>query len=257
MKIPRRRKAPKLRESTEDALQRFSKSAPQSYQELLAPAIEAGHLIRQARAAARLTQTELAEATGLPQSAISDLERGVGVDGPTYRTLNSIGKVLGQRLTFISETIPKTREIMHPRVAAAFKSGSPPEENGMSSSSFEGRKFLLASEDSVMTSMVTGLLDSLGSEVVCHKSGDEAIGSVNNHAFDAILIDAALSHPDYKKTCQAMREIGVTIPIILLTATEKIAPSKTDVLNSGASDSLLGDSQFTSLPMRLGELLTS
>lgn len=254
MKIPRRRKAPRLRESTEDALQRFAESAPQFYEDLRAPAIEAGHLVRGARKAADLTQIELANATGLPQSAISDLERGVGVDGPTYRTLSNIGTVLGLRLTFVPGT--KTREVMRPQVVATYESGSPPEENSVPSTGLEGRKFLIASDDAVLTSMVAELLDNLGCTVVCHKSGDEAIRSIRDIAFDAILIDVALSHPKYEKTCRIMRDEGVTSPIIFLSAAEKLTSGTIDVSKSGASDWLSGTSQFTNLPMRLGELLT-
>lgn len=254
MKIPRRRKAPRLRESTEEALQRFSESAPRLYEELRAPAIEAGDLIRGARKAADLTQIELATKTGLPQSAISDLERGVGVDGPTYRTLSNIGTVLGLRLTFVPGT--NISEVVRPQGVNTFESGSPTEENGASSTGLEGRRFLLASEDSVLTSMVAELLDNLGCTVVCHKSGNEAILSIGGTVFDAILIDVAVSHPDYEETCRKMRDQGVTSPIIFLTAAEKYTSGTIDVSKSGASDWLSGTSKFTNLPMRLGELLT-
>lgn len=254
MKIPKRRKAPRLRESTEDALQRFAEVAPQFYEELRAPAIEAGHLIRGARKAANLTQIELATATGLPQSAISDLERGVGVDGPTYRTLSNIGKVLGQRLTFVPGTGAK--EIIRPQAVGTFDSGSPPEENGVYSTGLEGRKFLLASEDFALTSRVAKLLDNLGCEVVCHRSGNEAIRSIKEIVFDAILIDVAVSHPDYEETCRVMRDEGVTSPIMLLSAAEKSTSSTIDISKLGASGWLSGTAQFTNLPMKLGKLLT-
>jgi DNA-binding XRE family transcriptional regulator len=52
-------------------------------------ALEIGVQIKQARLRAGFTQTQLAEASGVPQGAISDIERGKGKDGPSYRRVKA------------------------------------------------------------------------------------------------------------------------------------------------------------------------
>jgi DNA-binding XRE family transcriptional regulator len=51
---------------------------------------EVGLMIRQLREAASLKQGELAKALGTTQSSISELERGVGPQGPTFAMLKRI-----------------------------------------------------------------------------------------------------------------------------------------------------------------------
>jgi len=120
MRIPKRARAPKLGTSVEQALGQIAEMSPQSYDYLAEPAVEVGQLVRQARLEAGRTQTDLAQATGLPQSAISAMERGVGVDGPTYRKLREIGKALGLRLIY--SPIPETAAAASESMQADFTS---------------------------------------------------------------------------------------------------------------------------------------
>ena len=53
--------------------------------------------VRKARAEAGISQTQLAELTGIDQSDISKIERGVA--NPSVSTLQRIAKALGGRLT--------------------------------------------------------------------------------------------------------------------------------------------------------------
>jgi len=55
--------------------------------------------ILQARKNAGLTQTGLATRTGIGQSEISRIERGIG--NPTEETLAKIGRALNRRLAFV------------------------------------------------------------------------------------------------------------------------------------------------------------
>lgn len=57
-------------------------------------ALEIGAQIRKARLHAKLTQKQLAEASGIQQGAISDIERGKGKDGPSYRTVKMLAEAL-------------------------------------------------------------------------------------------------------------------------------------------------------------------
>lgn len=54
-----------------------------------------GELVRSLRVAQGMTQTELAERTGISQANISDVERGIGRDGPTVATFVRLLRALG------------------------------------------------------------------------------------------------------------------------------------------------------------------
>lgn len=58
-------------------------------------ALEIGERIRAERQAAGLTQTQLAKKIGCAQGDLSDIERGRGRDGPSYRVLQAIADALG------------------------------------------------------------------------------------------------------------------------------------------------------------------
>ncbi|WP_448140381.1 helix-turn-helix domain-containing protein [Sphingopyxis fribergensis] len=58
-------------------------------------AIEIGERIRSERQAAGLTQMQLAKKIGCKQGDLSDIERGRGRDGPSFRVLRAIADALG------------------------------------------------------------------------------------------------------------------------------------------------------------------
>ncbi len=64
-------------------------------------AVEAGELVRAMRHAAGLSQAKLADATGIAQPDISDIERGTGKDGPTFQRLRLIAAACGMRLAAV------------------------------------------------------------------------------------------------------------------------------------------------------------
>lgn len=76
-----------------EALQRAGVDSFAGEPENLA-ALEIGERIRAARQAAGLTQDELAARTGCKQGDLSNIERGKGRDGPSYRTLQTIATAL-------------------------------------------------------------------------------------------------------------------------------------------------------------------
>src|SRR5271167_1914138 len=57
-----------------------------------------GELVRRGRTARGFSQAELAEKAGCTQAHISELERGIGPNGPTVATLGRIMDVLGEEL---------------------------------------------------------------------------------------------------------------------------------------------------------------
>ena len=65
-------------------------------QESPAPSVQVGEAVMAARARAGFTQGELASRTGIDQSDISKIERGLA--NPSVSTLNRIAAALGERL---------------------------------------------------------------------------------------------------------------------------------------------------------------
>jgi transcriptional regulator with XRE-family HTH domain len=75
-----------------------------------APALAAGDLVRAMREAAGLTQAELVEKSGVGQSTLSDIERGVGKEGPGFRTLSTLATACGMRIVAAPAVSPSKRK---------------------------------------------------------------------------------------------------------------------------------------------------
>lgn len=69
--------------------------------ELDPAAFEIGLLIKRARRAKGWTQAELAERANVTQGALSDIENGKGVDGPSYRVVRQIANAVEMDLAMI------------------------------------------------------------------------------------------------------------------------------------------------------------
>jgi DNA-binding response OmpR family regulator len=78
-------------------------------------------------------------------------------------------------------------------------------------------------------------------------SAAAALAAVQGARFDAILLDVGLPDMDGRDVCRQLRQSGITVPIVMLTA----AAAETDTitgLEAGAND-------YVTKPFRLGELL--
>jgi transcriptional regulator with XRE-family HTH domain len=63
----------------------------------------AGSVIRRMREHARLTQREMAMRVGTSQPHISDIERGTGLQGPTFLMLAKVARACGLSLSMAVE----------------------------------------------------------------------------------------------------------------------------------------------------------
>lgn len=63
-------------------------------------AAKAGAVVRSMRLAAGLSQDQLAAASGMTQSVVSDIERGAGKIGPSFETLLRLAKACGMDIGF-------------------------------------------------------------------------------------------------------------------------------------------------------------
>ncbi|WP_314951951.1 helix-turn-helix transcriptional regulator [Bradyrhizobium lupini] len=66
--------------------------------ELSSAAMRAGELVRAMRKDARLSQSQLADKLGISQARISEIESGVGTQGPTWDLMERISVACGKTL---------------------------------------------------------------------------------------------------------------------------------------------------------------
>ncbi len=81
----------------EELIQKASGSAREAFVERSA-AFEAGDLVRMMREIADLTQKDLAQRISTSQSHLSEVERGNGVQGPTFSMLRKVATACGVTL---------------------------------------------------------------------------------------------------------------------------------------------------------------
>jgi two-component system response regulator QseB len=80
--------------------------------------------------------------------------------------------------------------------------------------------------------------------------GDEALTAIKTDTFDAIILDLSLPRLDGLDVLQQARKLGVTTPILILTARDTLE-SKLQGLDSGADDYLLKPFDLPELLARL------
>jgi DNA-binding response OmpR family regulator len=110
------------------------------------------------------------------------------------------------------------------------------------------RKILIVDDDAALRQSLAEQLCRDGEfAVVDCATGGAALDLVGRERFDAILLDVGLPDVDGRDLCRSMRRIGITVPIVMLTA----ADSEGDTvlgLDAGAND-------YVTKPFRLGVLL--
>ena len=98
--LPHRRRKLRNVSSFEENFDSFSEAADKE-SEIIPIAIRIGARLRAARLAARMTQEALSAETGILQSAISEIEKGKGRNGPSCATVERIAEALGLRIDLV------------------------------------------------------------------------------------------------------------------------------------------------------------
>jgi DNA-binding response OmpR family regulator len=110
------------------------------------------------------------------------------------------------------------------------------------------RRILLVDDDEALRKTLAEQL-AVDGEFTCVEAGTaaDAITTAQREKPDAILLDVGLPDGDGRQVCQALRKAGISVPIIMVTA------------SSGESDTIrgldMGANDYISKPFRLGELL--
>jgi len=81
-------------------------------------------------------------------------------------------------------------------------------------------------------------------------SGQEGLEKARDGGFDAVLLDVGLPDADGRDICRAMRDAGVKVPIILLTAADSDADEVLG-LDSGANDYVVKPAKAMVLKARI------
>jgi len=101
------------------------------------------------------------------------------------------------------------------------------------------RKTILVVEDTQTNQMVIKLLlNQLGFDVVLADNGLEALSTLEMQSFDLVLMDISMPKMDGFEATRHIREKGINIPIIALTA-HTITDEKTRYITSGFDDVIM------------------
>jgi DNA-binding response OmpR family regulator len=110
------------------------------------------------------------------------------------------------------------------------------------------RRILLVDDDEALRKTLAEQL-AIDGEFACVEAGTagDALSVALKEKPDAILLDVGLPDGDGRQVCEAMRKAGISVPIIMVTA------------SSGEADTIrgldMGANDYISKPFRLGELL--
>lgn len=110
------------------------------------------------------------------------------------------------------------------------------------------RRILLVDDDEALRKTLAEQL-AVDGEFICSEAGTaaEALVVAQREKPDAVLLDVGLPDGDGRQVCQALRKAGISVPIIMVTA------------SSGEADTIrgldMGANDYISKPFRLGELL--
>lgn len=85
------------------------------------------------------------------------------------------------------------------------------------------------------------------------RSGDEGISLATSQLTDIILLDLGLPDMHGREVCQKIRELGITVPILVLTGDDEV-PSKIELLDTGADDYMTKPFDANELKARINAL---
>ncbi|MDF0542115.1 response regulator transcription factor [Sphingobium sp. H39-3-25] len=112
---------------------------------------------------------------------------------------------------------------------------------------------LIVEDDQALADLLARQLALFGHRATIVGDGRAALEQVVNQAFDLVILDRILPVMDGIALLQRMRQAGVTVPILMLTALGQ-SSNKVDGLNAGADDYLVKPVDPNELNARLHAL---
>jgi two-component system, OmpR family, response regulator len=115
-------------------------------------------------------------------------------------------------------------------------------------------RLLVVEDDLKMAALVRRGLAEEGAAVDVARSGEDALWMAPAAPYDALVLDVMLPGIDGFETCRQLRNAGVWIPVLLLTARDSVE-DRVAGLDGGADDYLTKPFSFAELSARLRALV--
>jgi two-component system OmpR family response regulator len=115
-------------------------------------------------------------------------------------------------------------------------------------------RVLVVEDEPKMATLVARGLREEGHAADVAARGEDALWMANSAPYDAIVLDVMLPGLDGFATCRQLREQGVWVPVLMLTARDAVG-DRVHGLDAGADDYLLKPFSFAELLARLRALV--
>ncbi|HET9546107.1 MAG TPA: response regulator transcription factor [Gaiellaceae bacterium] len=114
-------------------------------------------------------------------------------------------------------------------------------------------RVLVVEDEAKLAGLLRRGLEEEGHAVDLARSGDDALWRAAAAEYDAVVLDVMLPGPDGFDVCRRLRERGVWVPVLMLTARDAVA-DRVAGLDAGADDYLAKPFSFAELLARLRAL---
>ncbi|MFI5844565.1 response regulator transcription factor [Catenuloplanes sp. NPDC051500] len=114
-------------------------------------------------------------------------------------------------------------------------------------------RLLVVEDDPAMASMLTRGLRRAGYAVDTAATGTDAIWKITENDYDVVVLDAMIPAPDGFQVCRRIRDDGLWVPVLMLTARHSVT-DRVEGLDAGADDYLTKPFAFEELLARLRAL---
>ena len=118
------------------------------------------------------------------------------------------------------------------RLAASAQNTTPDPGN-----SLQGKRILLAEDNPINQQIASELLQAAGAQVWCAENGIQAVDMALHNLFDAILMDIHMPQLDGLAAARRIREQGLRLPIIAVTA-HAFDAARDEAIAAGMDDHL-------------------
>ena len=118
--------------------------------------------------------------------------------------------------------------------------------NGDQVPRLEPMRLLVVEDDPGMQALLVRSLQREGYAVDAVGTGEDALWSVTENEYDALVLDAMIPAPDGFEVCRRIRAEGRWVPVLMLTARDAV-PDRVRGLDAGADD-------YLTKPFALAEL---
>lgn len=115
-------------------------------------------------------------------------------------------------------------------------------------------KILIAEDDTELLTLFKRVLTKSGYMAKGVANGQEALNMLNDEYFDLIISDIMMPVMDGYKLVRSMRDIGINIPVLMITAKDAFDDMRMGFL-SGTDDYMVKPVNINEMVLRVGALL--